>query len=89
VPDEDEAPLDEANVDRYNEIVREMTDRSQFIVITPSKRTMESAGNLDGVTMQEPGVSGHRQPQPARPSRRRGVARSLPFDLAYQRVFTP
>jgi len=55
--DEVDAPLDEANVDRYNEIVREMTDRSQFIVITHNKRTMESADNLYGVTMQEPGVS--------------------------------
>ncbi|HSD85893.1 MAG TPA: hypothetical protein VLB44_00205, partial [Kofleriaceae bacterium] len=55
--DEVDAPLDEANVDRYNEIVREMTDRSQFIVITHNKRTMESADALYGVTMQEPGVS--------------------------------
>ncbi|MBP8811911.1 MAG: hypothetical protein KBI14_35250, partial [Kofleriaceae bacterium] len=46
-----------ANVDRYNEIVREMTDRSQFIVISHNKRTMESADNLYGVTMQEAGVS--------------------------------
>ena len=55
--DEVDAPLDEANVDRYNEIVREMTDRSQFIVITHNKRTMESCDNLYGVTMKEPGVS--------------------------------
>ncbi|WP_428264345.1 AAA family ATPase [Haliangium sp.] len=55
--DEVDAPLDDANVDRYNEIVREMTDRSQFIVITHNKRTMEIADNLYGVTMQEPGVS--------------------------------
>jgi chromosome segregation protein len=55
--DEVDAPLDEANVDRYNEIVREMTDRSQFIVITHNKRTMEAADKLYGVTMQEPGVS--------------------------------
>ena len=55
--DEVDAPLDEANVDRYNQMVREMTDRSQFIVITHNKRTMESADNLYGVTMQEPGVS--------------------------------
>jgi chromosome segregation protein len=55
--DEVDAPLDEANVDRYNEIVREMTDRSQFIVITHNKRTMEAADNLYGVTMKEPGVS--------------------------------
>jgi chromosome segregation protein len=55
--DEVDAPLDEANVDRYNELVREMTDRSQFIVITHNKRTMEATDNLYGVTMQEPGVS--------------------------------
>jgi chromosome segregation protein len=55
--DEVDAPLDEANVDRYNELVREMTDRSQFIVITHNKRTMEAADHLYGVTMQEPGVS--------------------------------
>jgi chromosome segregation protein len=55
--DEVDAPLDEANVDRYNELVREMTDRSQFIVITHNKRTMEAVDNLYGVTMQEPGVS--------------------------------
>jgi chromosome segregation protein len=55
--DEVDAPLDEANVDRYNELVRQMTDRSQFIVITHNKRSMESADNLYGVTMQEPGVS--------------------------------
>ncbi|HTR49199.1 MAG TPA: chromosome segregation protein SMC [Kofleriaceae bacterium] len=55
--DEVDAPLDEANVDRYNELVREMTDRSQFVVITHNKRTMEAADHLYGVTMQEPGVS--------------------------------
>jgi chromosome segregation protein len=55
--DEVDAPLDEANVDRYNELVREMTDRSQFIVISHNKRTMEAADILYGVTMQEPGVS--------------------------------
>src|SRR5206468_11919522 len=49
--DEVDAPLDEANVDRYNELVREMTDRSQFIVITHNKRTMEAADSLYGVTM--------------------------------------
>jgi|GEM_PF-57883 len=55
--DEVDAPLDDVNVDRYNEIVREMTDRSQFIVITHNKRTMEIADQLYGITMQEPGVS--------------------------------
>lgn len=55
--DEVDAPLDEANVGRYNEMVRAMTDRSQFIVITHNKRTMEVADQLYGVTMEEPGCS--------------------------------
>ena len=55
--DEVDAPLDEANVIRYNEMIREMTDRSQFIVITHNKRTMEIADHLYGVTMEEPGIS--------------------------------
>ncbi len=55
--DEVDAPLDEANVTRYNEMVRSMTDRSQFILITHIKRTMQSVDMLYGVTMQESGVS--------------------------------
>jgi chromosome segregation protein len=55
--DEVDAPLDEANVGRFNDLVREMTDRSQFIVITHNKRTMEIADSLYGVTMEEPGCS--------------------------------
>jgi len=55
--DEVDAPLDEANVGRFVEMVREMTGRSQFIIITHSKVTMEGADALYGVTMEEPGVS--------------------------------
>ena len=55
--DEVDAPLDDANVDRYNEIVKEMSKRTQFIVITHNKRTMQVTDCLFGVTMQEPGVS--------------------------------
>ena len=55
--DEVDAPLDEANVGRYNEMVREMSRTSQFIVITHNKRTMEVADSLYGVTMEEPGIS--------------------------------
>ena len=55
--DEVDAPLDDANIDRFNDMVREMTTQSQFIVITHNKRTMERADGLYGVTMQEPGVS--------------------------------
>jgi chromosome segregation protein len=55
--DEVDAPLDEANVGRFNDLIREMTDRSQFIVITHNKRTMQIADTLYGVTMEEPGIS--------------------------------
>jgi chromosome segregation protein len=55
--DEVDAPLDEANVGRFNDLIRELTDRSQFIVITHNKRTMQIADTLYGVTMEEPGIS--------------------------------
>ena len=55
--DEVDAPLDEANVSRYCEAIREMTDRSQFILITHIKKTMQMVDILHGVTMGEPGVS--------------------------------
>jgi len=55
--DEVDAPLDDANVERYVEGIRAMTDRSQFILVTHSKRTMQAVDVLYGVTMQEPGVS--------------------------------
>ncbi|MEJ2201159.1 MAG: chromosome segregation protein SMC, partial [Desulfuromonadaceae bacterium] len=55
--DEVDAPLDDANIGRFNELVREMAELSQFIIITHNKRTMEVADTLYGVTMEEPGVS--------------------------------
>ncbi len=55
--DEVDAPLDDANVVRYCNIVREMSDRVQFVFITHNKVTMELSRQLTGVTMQEPGVS--------------------------------
>ena len=55
--DEVDAPLDDANIGRFNEMVREMSRFSQFIIITHNKRTMEIADSLYGVTMEEPGVS--------------------------------
>jgi chromosome segregation protein len=55
--DEVDAPLDEANVARYNDMIRSMTHQSQFILITHIKRTMQLVDVLYGVTMQEPGVS--------------------------------
>lgn len=55
--DEVDAPLDDANVGRFNELLREMSADSQFILITHNKKTMELNDMLYGVTMQEPGVS--------------------------------
>ncbi len=55
--DEVDAPLDEANVGRYNKVLTALSDRFQFIVITHNRRTMEALDQLYGVTMQEGGVS--------------------------------
>jgi len=55
--DEVDAPLDEANIGRFTELVREMSVQTQFVLITHSKKTMSIAPILYGVTMQEPGVS--------------------------------
>jgi chromosome segregation protein len=55
--DEVDAPLDDANVARFCDIVREMSANVQFMFITHNKITMELAGQLMGVTMSEPGVS--------------------------------
>ena len=55
--DEVDAPLDEANVGRFTELVKEMSVQTQFVLITHSKKTMSIAPVLYGVTMQEPGVS--------------------------------
>jgi len=57
VLDEVDAPLDEANIGRLALLLKEMSLETQFVVITHSKRTMEAAEALYGVTMQEPGVS--------------------------------
>jgi chromosome segregation protein len=50
------APLDEANIGRFTSLVQEMSDQTQFIMITHSKKTMGIAPVMYGVTMQEPGV---------------------------------
>ena len=55
--DEVDAPLDDANVFRFNDLVKEMAKRSQIIVVTHNKHTMEVSEKLYGVTMQEKGVS--------------------------------
>ncbi len=55
--DEVDAPLDEANVSRFSQLIREMSELSQFIVITHNRKTMESADQLYGVTMEDAGMS--------------------------------
>jgi chromosome segregation protein len=55
--DEVDAPLDEANIGRFTDLVKEMSIQTQFVLITHSKKTMSIAPILYGVTMQEPGVS--------------------------------
>ena len=55
--DEVDAPLDESNIGRFTELVKEMSAETQFVLITHSKKTMSIAPVLYGVTMQEPGVS--------------------------------
>jgi len=55
--DEVDAPLDDNNVGRFCDIVRDMSERVQFVFITHNKSTMELASHLIGVTMGEPGVS--------------------------------
>jgi chromosome segregation protein len=55
--DEVDAPLDDMNIGRFNEVVNQMTTDSQFIIITHNKRTMEIADSLYGVTMEDPGIS--------------------------------
>ena len=55
--DEVDAPLDDANIDKFNQIIRKFSQESQFIIVTHNKRTMASTDIIYGVTMQEQGVS--------------------------------
>lgn len=55
--DEADAPLDDSNIDKFNNIIRTFSDRSQFIIVTHNKRTMASTDVIYGVTMPEQGVS--------------------------------
>ena len=86
VLDEVDAPLDEANVGRFNDMVRAMTDRSQFILITHNRRTMEIADRLCGITMEEAGVSKLVVREPARRPTRSRAACLGPDRIPTQRV---
>jgi chromosome segregation protein len=55
--DEADTALDDANIDRFNALVRDMSVRHQFLLITHNKRTMELADSLYGITMEKPGIS--------------------------------
>ncbi|MDP3444828.1 MAG: AAA family ATPase, partial [Ignavibacteria bacterium] len=55
--DEVDAPLDDANIDRFTRLIQKFTDKTQFIIVTHNKRTMEAAETMYGVTMQEEGIS--------------------------------
>jgi chromosome segregation protein len=55
--DEVDAPLDEANIGRFNQLVRDMAAASQFVLITHNRRTMEAADTLYGITMEQAGIS--------------------------------
>lgn len=57
IMDEVDAPLDDANIDRFTSLLSELSEETQFVLITHSKRTMETAQALYGVTQEEPGVS--------------------------------
>jgi len=57
VLDEVDAPLDDANVDRFTQLISELSKDTQFLIITHNKKTMEIAQTLYGVTMEEPGIS--------------------------------
>ena len=57
IMDEVDAPLDDANIDRFTKLIKEFSGRTQFIIVTHNKRTMESSETMYGITMQEEGIS--------------------------------
>ena len=56
--DEVDAPLDDANIDRFLRVIKEFSKNTQFMMVTHNKKTMANADNLYGITMEEPGLSG-------------------------------
>ncbi len=57
IMDEVDAPLDDANIDRFTKLLKDFSHNTQFIIVTHNKRTMEAAENMYGVTIQEEGIS--------------------------------
>jgi chromosome segregation protein len=57
IMDEVDAPLDDANIDRFSNLLKDFSDNTQFIIVTHNKRTMNAAETMYGVTMQEEGIS--------------------------------
>jgi len=57
IMDEVDAPLDDANIDRFTKLLHDFSDNTQFIIVTHNKRTMDAAETMYGVTMQEEGIS--------------------------------
>jgi len=55
--DEVDAPLDDANIDKFVNLIRDFRHKTQFLIVTHNKKTMEAAETLYGITMQEDGVS--------------------------------
>jgi len=80
--DEVDAPLDEANVVRFSNLLRTMADETQFIMITHNRRSMETADLLYGVTMEEPGISRTVSVVMGSKAEREEAARTLPAMLA-------
>ncbi len=80
--DEVDAPLDEANVLRFVNLLRSMATETQFIVVTHNRRTMEAADMLYGITMEEPGISRTVSIVMGSPDERREVAQTLPGEMA-------
>jgi chromosome segregation protein len=80
--DEVDAPLDEANVLRFVNLLRSMASETQFIVVTHNRRTMEAADMLYGITMEEPGISRTVSIVMGSADERREVAQTLPGEMA-------
>ena len=86
--DEVEAALDDANIDRFLQLVRRFSDRAQFIIVTHQKRTMDAAHVLYGVSMGKGGVTKvvSRRFEAEQPAARRGRASGLTGRPAAGRV---